>query len=195
MTIMWSACSFSNYLLNFLNKYLEGSIFVNNYYEGIAGILATAAGTTCYAMMGKKKAFTVSFSLALFGGTCIYLLESGLYVPPVSFVDSFTGSKKVRHAKAIGYLVPKVTFIAKFAMAFAFLCTYQASFSDPILFPSKVRATAIGTCQLFARGLTILAPEITELKSPKPIMCFMFVVSIALITARTFTSDSPDRKP
>ena len=92
MTIMWSACSFSNYLLNFLNKYLEGSIFVNNYYEGIAGILATAAGTTCYLILGKKKAFTVSFSLALFGGTCIYLLESGLYQPPVSFVDSFSGS-------------------------------------------------------------------------------------------------------
>jgi Na+/melibiose symporter-like transporter len=92
MTIMWSACSFSNYLLNFLNKYLEGSIFTNNYYEGIAGILATAAVSTLYAKLGKKKAFTVSFSLALIGGTMIFLLESGIYQPPVSFVNSFQGS-------------------------------------------------------------------------------------------------------
>ena len=27
LTVMWTAASFSNYLLNFLNKYLEGSIY------------------------------------------------------------------------------------------------------------------------------------------------------------------------
>jgi len=143
---MWSACSFSNYLLNFLNKYLEGSIFTNNYYEGIAGILATAAGAKFYAKLGKKKSFTLSFSLALFGGSMIFLLESGIIALPPSLLDSFTGPNRIKHIKAVAFLVPKVTFIAKFAMAFAFLCAYQASFSDPTLFPSEVRATAIGTC-------------------------------------------------
>jgi hypothetical protein len=41
---MWSGASFSHYLLNFLNKYLEGSIFQNNYFEGVAGIIATGIG-------------------------------------------------------------------------------------------------------------------------------------------------------
>ena len=54
MTIMWSASSFSNYLLNFLNKYLEGSIFMNNYFEGIAGISAVLFGAQIYSKLGKK---------------------------------------------------------------------------------------------------------------------------------------------
>lgn len=124
MTMMWSASSFSNYLLNFLNKYLEGSIYSNNYYEGAAGILSTLAGAYCYAKLGKKKAFIISFSLALLGGLLVLALQSGHINIPSSFLASFDGTAKVRHTKAVAYLVPKVTFIAKFGIALAFLCTY-----------------------------------------------------------------------
>ena len=52
----------------------------------------------------------------------------------------------MQHTKAVAFLVPKVTFIAKFGIGLAFLFTYQASFSDEELFSADVRATAIGTC-------------------------------------------------
>lgn len=45
MTIFWSAASFSTFLLNFMNKYLEGSIFQNNYAEGFAGVISVAIGS------------------------------------------------------------------------------------------------------------------------------------------------------
>ena len=45
MTVMWCASSFGAYLLNFLNKYLEGTIFENNYVEASAGIIAILVGS------------------------------------------------------------------------------------------------------------------------------------------------------
>lgn len=46
MTVMWSVLSFSTWLLTFMNKKLEGSIYTNNYLESVAGGIATLAG--CY---------------------------------------------------------------------------------------------------------------------------------------------------
>lgn len=42
---MWTASSFSCYLLNYMNKYLEGSIFQNHNNECIAGLIAISIGT------------------------------------------------------------------------------------------------------------------------------------------------------
>lgn len=186
MSIMWSASSFCCYLLVFLNKYLEGSIFVNNYYEGVANLVSVACGATIYARFGKKNSFMVSFALAMLGGTLVYLLESDHVAYPEAFLASFSGSPKARRLRAVAYLVPKVTFIAKFGIGLAFLCCYQASFSDETLFPSEVRATAIGTCQFIARGLTILAPEICELPVPEPIEAMILASGIAFLTSFTF---------
>jgi len=191
MTIMWTASSFGNYLLNFLNKYLEGSIFLNNYFEGIAGIIATIIGASLYSRFGKKNAFVYSFGLALIGGILVYLFETDSITLPDFFLATFPGTPKMKHAKAISFLVPKVTFIAKFGISLAFLSTYQASFSDDTIFPAAIRATAIGSCQFFARGLTILAPEITELPSPQPIICFICIASLALLTSLTFSEPIP----
>lgn len=74
---MWSTCSFAGHLLNFMNKYLEGSIFTNNYNEGIAGALACIFGANLYSAFGMRKSFIISFSMALFGGLAVYSLESG----------------------------------------------------------------------------------------------------------------------
>lgn len=95
MSIMWTACSFSFHLLNFMNKYLEGSIFTNNYVEGVAGIIGTAMGTVIYTRYGQKTTFLFSFSMALFGGTMIFLIETGLMPMPIFILRKFTGSPKV----------------------------------------------------------------------------------------------------
>lgn len=86
MTIMWSASSFSNYLLNFMNKYLEGSIFTNNYYEGIANMLSIVLGGTLYTRLGKKKSFIIAFALCIIGGVCIFCLETGYFMLPDSYL-------------------------------------------------------------------------------------------------------------
>lgn len=79
MTVMWCSSSFSSYLLNYMNKYLEGSIFENHYNEGIAGCIACFIGASIYAKLGKRFAFITSYSLALVGGLMILVLEGSYY--------------------------------------------------------------------------------------------------------------------
>lgn len=78
MTVMWTACSFGSHLLNFMNKYLEGSIFTNNYVEGYAGGLACLLAASLYSRFGMKKTFLISYGLSLFGGVLVCLLEGGI---------------------------------------------------------------------------------------------------------------------
>lgn len=171
---MWCAVSFSVYLLMFMDKYLEGSIYNNSYAEGAAGIFAAIIGTRLYTNLGMRNMYLFSYSLTLLGGILIYMLESErIQLPPYylsSFVEgSITKTPKLRHlavTKAVDYLVPKLAFISKFGLQLAFLCTYTASFSNDRIFPADRRTSAIGQCQLIGRTLTIFASEVTEL--PKP---------------------------
>jgi hypothetical protein len=87
---------------------------------------------------------------------------------------------------ALNIIIPNITFLAKFGIAMSFLISYQASYNDEKIFTKKMRASAIGQCQFIARGLTILAPEASELKKPIPmiICCISFI--IALLVTSTF---------
>ena len=94
LTVMWSCSSFVSYLLVFMNKYFEGSIFTNNYIEGVAGIMASQIGGIVYARYGMKRSFIFSFGLSLVGGVMIYLLESHLVKVPTAFLVTFPGPIK-----------------------------------------------------------------------------------------------------
>jgi hypothetical protein len=82
MTVMWCASSFGAYLLNFLNKYLEGTIFENNYVEASAGIIALLIGSQTYALLGKRFTFLMSYTVCFLSGILVYLLEADLLVLP-----------------------------------------------------------------------------------------------------------------
>ena len=86
MTVVWSACSFSNYLLNFMNKYLEGSIYTNNYLEGYAGGLSIIMGGFLYAKAGMKNSLVISFSMALITGIFVCVLEGKVVDLPHSYL-------------------------------------------------------------------------------------------------------------
>lgn len=154
MTVMWSATSFSGHLFNFMNKYLEGSIYTNNYVEGIAGIIAMLCGAQIFSRLGLKWTFMLSYSMAIAAAFTVYLLESNMSeIVPEWYIMTFaTGSNtqarmhKKAVERALYYLVPKVTFIAKLGVGLASVSTYQASFSRDDIFPADRRATAIGYC-------------------------------------------------
>jgi hypothetical protein len=86
MTVVWSACSFSNYLLNFMNKYLEGSIYTNNYLEGYAGGLSIIMGGFLYAKAGMKNSLVISFGMALLTGILVCVLEGKVVDLPHSYL-------------------------------------------------------------------------------------------------------------
>ena len=74
MSIMWTVSSFSFYLLMFMNKYYEGSLYVNSYLDGIAGIVGSSFSLLSYGCLRMRWSFVISLSLTLLAtiGILIY---------------------------------------------------------------------------------------------------------------------------
>lgn len=198
MTIIWCAVSFSSHMLTFMNKFLEGTIYRNSYLDGFAGALASMLGANLYQKWGMRRMFIISFSFAAVGGIMIFLLEAGQVQLPTWYLASFvdgpltnktTKLRKIALNHAVDHLVPKMTFIAKFGVHLAFLCTYTASFSNDKIFPVSIRTSAIGQCQLIGRMLTVFASEVTELPKPQPMGYFCILSVIAIGVSFTFDVD------
>ena len=54
MSIIWCSASFSIYLLILFDKYLEGSIFTNYYFEGIGSLLAQTFTLYFYSVLRMR---------------------------------------------------------------------------------------------------------------------------------------------
>jgi hypothetical protein len=65
MSILWTAASFTFFVLSFSNKYLEGNIFLNFYLEGFAGIIGTLIAQPIYSCFGIKWSFVTSFFVSI----------------------------------------------------------------------------------------------------------------------------------
>jgi hypothetical protein len=76
--------------------------------------------------------------------------------------------------------------ITKFGIGAATLASYSACFSDDKIFPADKRVTAIGICNIVARCITILAPQVNEMRVPLPMLTFIAAISIALIFSFSF---------
>lgn len=136
--------------------------------------------------MGKKKAFLLGYGLAFAGGIIICLLESGLLAFPQNYLNKYDGkSLQEKRSNALDFIVPKLIFFSKFGVALAFLFTYQASYQDDAVFPAARRASAIGQCQMIARAVTVLAPEVSEFPKPIPISCVCGVLFVAIMVSLT----------
>lgn len=103
-----------------MNKYLEGSIYTNNYLEGYAGGLSVIMGGFLYAKAGMKGSLVTSFGLALLTGVIVCVLEGHIVDLPHSYLHQFGNPQHLSDKKltslALDYLVPKFIFIAKFSM-------------------------------------------------------------------------------
>lgn len=72
LTIQWTVASFSFYLLMFMNKYYEGSIFINYYLDGLGGIVGSLLSLPAYYYLRMRYSFLISITLTLLGA--IFLL-------------------------------------------------------------------------------------------------------------------------
>jgi hypothetical protein len=188
LSCQWTAASFGTYLLLYLNKYLAGTIYLNYYFDGIAGVVAYIIGKPLYQFCKIKNSFITSNAITLFGATFILLFEGG-YISPY-FIDSMgcppsgypEGSEKDRKYH-LNKIIPWFSFTAKVGTHLTFSNSFQASFSDQRVFPLLRRATATGICNFVGRGLTIFAPLVAELDRPLPMVFLLSVTSIAFIAA------------
>ena len=83
-SIMWSSASFCSLLMLMLNKYLEGTIYLNVLIDGIAGILGTVVATPIYTHFKLRSSFLFSFGVTLIGGLLIFLFQSDTINPNVA---------------------------------------------------------------------------------------------------------------
>lgn len=85
LSVMWTAASFNNYLLIYLNKYLAGSVYLNFYFDGISSIVAYLIGKPLYSFCKTKWSFITAFSITLLGALGIYMFEAQIISP--YFID------------------------------------------------------------------------------------------------------------
>ena len=74
MSVLWTAGTFGTYLLSYLNKYLPGTIFLNTYLDGIAGVIAYSVGKEFYNYFKLKASFISSLTLSLIFTIFLFLL-------------------------------------------------------------------------------------------------------------------------
>jgi hypothetical protein len=72
-TVIWSVASFSFYMLQFMNKYFEGSIYVNFYLDSCAGICGSLLALVTYKFLRMKWSTVLSAALTLLGGMFVLL--------------------------------------------------------------------------------------------------------------------------
>jgi len=75
ITIQWTVASFSFYLLMFMNKYYEGSIFINYYLDGIAGVIGTIIAKLIIGCARMKISYIISLSVTLLGSVFLLLFQ------------------------------------------------------------------------------------------------------------------------
>lgn len=74
MTIMWTACSFNQFLLSAQMKYFEGNIFVNFYIFGAAGVVAVLIGGFLYKKMGMRNTYILSYYMSIIGAAGVVVI-------------------------------------------------------------------------------------------------------------------------
>ena len=80
-SILWTASSFPFYVLQFMNKYYEGSIYVNFYLDGCAGLLGSGFALLSYNTLKMRWAFLISTTLSIIGITFLLCLQQGALSP------------------------------------------------------------------------------------------------------------------
>ena len=66
-SIMWSAISFTYYVLNFMTKYYEGGLYLNYYLDGTALIIGAIIALPIYRWLKMKLSFIVAYIIILVG--------------------------------------------------------------------------------------------------------------------------------
>ena len=190
---MWTAASFCAYVLVYLNKYLSGSLYVNYYFDGLAGCISYTVGAPLYKYCKIKNSFIFSYIITLIAFLGLFLFESKLLpadsiedwgVPPAPYPE---GNPK-RDEYYLARIIPPFTLLAKVGTMITFSNAYQASYSDPRTFPLLKRSTGIGICNFVCRAATIFSPLVAELDKPVPTMIMIIVTEIAIFAAFTFPS-------
>ena len=158
MIVLWSVTSFDYYLMYFFIKSMPGNIYINASVSSIAQIVANMTAGAVYNFFGPKTAFVLCFIISGVGGILIAFIP-GTVSP---------------------YLEAFFVLLAKLGISSAFTMVYLIT---PRLFPTELRGTVFGICNVAARFLTILSPILAEFAEPMPMLCYTCTSAAGLIAS------------
>jgi len=122
---MWTASSFSFYLLLFMTKYFEGSIYLNYYLDGISGIIGTSLAAALYPCVRMRTSYFIFISFTLLNAIAllVYWENYGnpdwiLYFSPKASPCE-EGSEEDRQF-SLGILIPIIAFNTKVGISATF---------------------------------------------------------------------------
>ena len=145
VTVSWfTMVSFNFYMIGFYMKYVGGNIFLNVILSTISENVGNFAALIIQKKFGTRRSFMVSFF-----GSMVFAL-------PLLF---FTQE----------WLIALCVFTSKFWVESAFMLAFYVNSE---VFPPLFVPFSFSMCALFAKTITILAPQVAELPKPIPIIVF-----------------------
>ena len=129
MTIMWTITSFSFYLLVFMNKYYEGSIYINFYLDGVSGIIGNILSVLVYTPLRMRYSFIISIVITIVGLIFLLIYQQGYASPHwIEFLfqekSPYPEDSPKDREYYNGYMIPGIVFVVKIGVSFSFLNTY-----------------------------------------------------------------------
>ncbi|CDW72064.1 organic cation [Stylonychia lemnae] len=162
MIFSWSTASFGFYLIPYFLSSINTLLHENRYNvfelaiaSSISEILANVFCYVITSIFPNKKSLILSYILAFFGSMGFWVAK-----------DTVLSSSNILY----------YVLFSKFGITVAFDVTYVIMGE---LFPTLLKATAFGICNVIARFITILAPRIALLPQPYPMLIFSFSCLIA----------------
>lgn len=189
MCIIWSATSFIYYLMQISDKYLEGSITTNFFYDCLADILSVAFTILLYEKYSVRNSLAICYTGSMLSGILIMLFEQKVVslssLEQIATDSAQSSSSSDTQKDQLTHIIPILAFLLKLGNNSTFNVAYVASFSNDAYFPMTQRATAIGICNFVARSLTCLSFFVAEQEKPTPMLCMLGLAVVALVTSLT----------
>jgi len=166
LVIIWICALISYNVIHIYLKYIPGTIYVNLAAASISEIIANLVVGAIFAKLTPKWTLFVGFVVGAIGGACLIFQE-----------------KVADHT----ILIAAFVLICQYGISMAMCACY---ISTPFVFPQQTCGTAFGICNMFGRGMAILAPTIVEMNIPIPMSIFTLMCIISAL-ASVFIIQNP----
>ena len=148
-------------------KYIGGNIYLNRTMKGSATGLAILFGLVVEKCFNARIAFSCSFLLTVLGGI------------PLFFFNAEDPANTI--------IVMGCVAVSTFGLLSAFMLVYLI---NPLVFPAVFCSSSLGTSNISARMMTILAPLLAEWPKPLPMLIYCILASVGFFL--TFFIRIPD---
>uniref|UniRef100_A0A7S3HVQ1 Major facilitator superfamily (MFS) profile domain-containing protein n=1 Tax=Favella ehrenbergii TaxID=182087 RepID=A0A7S3HVQ1_9SPIT len=166
LVFCWSACSMGFYVLAYVLKYLNGSIFLNAYSSSFGEILGKLSTVFLLRCISIKRVFLLAFGVSSVGMMLLILCGDN------------------------DELVPWILGFARIGFSQAFVAAYLGAI---LYYPTILASSAIGVCVTISKSATILAPIIAEVDAPINLIILLVIAVSACVVSQCMDTEKYEK--